>query len=71
MSSTEFWMLVAGLDLFLYGMSHLEEALKQMEGRSFKLFLQKKYQKENKGHFQRNSCDCLAAKQLYCKSENW
>lgn len=41
MSSTEFWMLVAGLGLFLYGMSHLEEALKQMEGRSFKLFLQK------------------------------
>ena len=51
MSSTEFWMLVAGLGLFLYGMSHLEEALKQMEGRSFKLFLQKNTKKKIRAIF--------------------
>jgi phosphate:Na+ symporter len=41
MSATDIWMLIAGLGFFLYGMFHLEEAMKQMEGRSFKLFLQK------------------------------
>lgn len=41
MLSTEFWKLLAGLAFFLYGMNHLEESLKQAEGRSFKLFLQK------------------------------
>lgn len=41
MSATDIWMLIAGLGLFLYGMFHLEESMKQMEGRSFKLFLQK------------------------------
>jgi len=51
MSSSEFWMLVAGLGLFLYGMSHLEEALKQMEGRSFKLFLQKNTKKKLRAIF--------------------
>jgi phosphate:Na+ symporter len=34
-------MLISGLGLFLYGMFHLEDSMKQMEGRSFKLFLQK------------------------------
>lgn len=41
MTATDIWMLIAGLGFFLYGMFHLEDALKQMEGRSFKLFLQK------------------------------
>jgi phosphate:Na+ symporter len=41
MTATDIWMLIAGLGLFLYGMFHLEESMKQMEGRSFKLFLQK------------------------------
>jgi phosphate:Na+ symporter len=36
-----FWQLLAGLSLFLYGMFHLEDSLKQQEGRSFKLFLKK------------------------------
>jgi phosphate:Na+ symporter len=36
-----FWQLLAGLSFFLYGMFHLEDALKQLEGRSFKLFLKK------------------------------
>jgi phosphate:Na+ symporter len=36
-----FWQLLAGLSLFLYGMFHLEDAIKQQEGRSFKLFLKK------------------------------
>lgn len=51
MSSSEFWMLIAGLGLFLYGMSHLEGALKQMEGRSFKLFLQKNTQQKLRAIF--------------------
>ena len=33
--------MLAGLGLFIYGMFHLEDALKQMEGRAFKLFLKK------------------------------
>jgi phosphate:Na+ symporter len=41
MSTTDIWMLIAGLGFFLYGMFHLEDSMKQMEGRSFKLFLQK------------------------------
>ena len=41
MTATDIWMLIAGLGLFLYGMFHLEDSMKQMEGRSFKLFLQK------------------------------
>lgn len=41
MSTTDIWMLIAGLGFFLYGMYHLEDSMKQMEGRSFKLFLQK------------------------------
>lgn len=36
-----FWQLLAGLSLFLYGMFHLEDSLKQQEGRAFKLFLKK------------------------------
>ncbi|TAH11967.1 MAG: Na/Pi cotransporter family protein [Sphingobacteriia bacterium] len=41
MTISEFWMLLAGLSLFLYGMNLLEDSLKHIEGRSFKLFLQK------------------------------
>lgn len=41
MALTNFWQLLAGLAMFLYGMFHLEDTLKQLEGRSFKLFLQK------------------------------
>lgn len=46
MSLSDFWQLLAGLGLFLYGMFHLEDSMKQMEGRSFKLFLQKHTQKK-------------------------
>jgi phosphate:Na+ symporter len=35
----EFWPLLAGLGLFLFGMHMLENAIKQLAGRSFKLFL--------------------------------
>ncbi|MDX1517600.1 MAG: Na/Pi symporter [Woeseiaceae bacterium] len=35
----DLWRLVAGLGLFLFGMHELEEALKQLTGRSFKRFL--------------------------------
>jgi phosphate:Na+ symporter len=38
---TNFWQLLAGLSLFLYGMFHLEDSMKQQEGRAFKLFLKK------------------------------
>ena len=41
MTSTDFWKLLAGLGMFLYGMFHLEDTMKQLEGRAFKLFLQK------------------------------
>jgi|LakMenEpi03Aug12_release.lakeMendotaPanAssembly.Ray.scaffolds.fasta_scaffold100572_3 phosphate:Na+ symporter len=41
MISADIWMLLAGLGLFLYGMFLIENFLKQLEGRSFKLFLQK------------------------------
>jgi phosphate:Na+ symporter len=38
---SDFWRLLAGLGMFLYGMFHLEDAIKNLEGRTFKLFLQK------------------------------
>jgi phosphate:Na+ symporter len=40
-NNSDFWKLLAGLGMFLYGMFHLEDTLKQFEGRSFKLYLQK------------------------------
>lgn len=46
MSSTDFWKLLAGLGMFLYGMFHLEDTMKQLDGRSFKLFLQKHTKKK-------------------------
>lgn len=39
MSIADFWRIIAGLALFLYGMFHMEDAIKQIEGRRFKLFL--------------------------------
>lgn len=39
-SSNDIWKVFAGLGLFLYGMFQLEEGVKNLEGRSFKLFLQ-------------------------------
>ncbi|CAN5180113.1 hypothetical protein BH09BAC5_BH09BAC5_03070 [soil metagenome] len=41
MTPTDFWKILAGLGMFLYGMFRLEDTLRQMEGRAFKLFLQK------------------------------
>lgn len=41
MDWSNFWQLLAGLGLFLFGMSLLEEALKELAGRTFKLFLKK------------------------------
>lgn len=35
----QIWLLLAGLGLFLFGMFQLEEGLKKLAGRSFKLFL--------------------------------
>lgn len=40
-SFNQIWVLLAGLGLFLFGMFLLEEALKTLAGRSFKLFLRK------------------------------
>ncbi|MGZ4034678.1 MAG: Na/Pi cotransporter family protein, partial [Bacteroidia bacterium] len=39
MATPDFWKLFAGLGMFLYGMLHLEDTMKQIEGRTFKLFL--------------------------------
>lgn len=38
---SNFWQLLAGLAIFLYGIAQLEDALKQLVGRTFKLFLRK------------------------------
>ena len=46
MNINDFWKLLAGLGLFLYGMFLLENALRQTEGRNFKLFLQKHTKKK-------------------------
>lgn len=37
----DYWKFIAGLGLFLYGMIRLEEALKELAGKRFKLFLRK------------------------------
>lgn len=37
----EYWKFLAGLGLFLFGMARLEEALKELAGKRFKLFLRK------------------------------
>lgn len=41
MGNIEVWPVLAGLGLFLFGLYMLEEALKHLAGRSFKLFLRK------------------------------
>lgn len=41
MTLPDFWKFLAGLGFFIYGMFHLEDVMKQIEGRGFKLFLQK------------------------------
>jgi phosphate:Na+ symporter len=40
-SSTEIWKLLAGVAIFLLGMSFMEESLQSLAGRKFKLFLKK------------------------------
>lgn len=37
----DFWMFVAGLGMFLFGMRHLEESLKALAGKSFRNLLQR------------------------------
>lgn len=37
----DFWKLLAGIGLFLFGMHHLEDAVKEMAGKSFRQLLQK------------------------------
>lgn len=37
----QIWSLLAGLGLFLFGMFMMEESLKKLVGRSFKIFLRK------------------------------
>lgn len=41
MNSINLWQLLGGLGMFLYGMFQMEEALKEIAGRAFKLFLRK------------------------------
>lgn len=41
MGIENFWQLFAGLGIFLFGMFQMEEALKKIAGRTFKLFLRK------------------------------
>ncbi|MEO8085984.1 MAG: Na/Pi symporter, partial [Bacteroidota bacterium] len=46
MTVSDFWRLLAGLGMFLYGMFHLEDAMKQLDGRGFKLFLKEHTKKK-------------------------
>lgn len=39
--SLDYWKFIAGLGLFLYGMVRMEDALKELAGKRFKLFLRK------------------------------
>ncbi|HEX9852965.1 MAG TPA: Na/Pi symporter [Woeseiaceae bacterium] len=47
----DLWHLAAGLGLFLFGMHHLEQALQQLAGRSFKIFLREHTSRPVKGVF--------------------
>lgn len=40
-SEFDYWMFIAGLGIFLFGMYHLERGLKGLAGKSFKLLLQR------------------------------
>lgn len=44
MSTQEFWQFLAGVAIFIMGMRLLEEALRSLAGRSFKLFLRRNSQ---------------------------
>ncbi|MDX9731465.1 MAG: Na/Pi symporter, partial [Bdellovibrionales bacterium] len=41
MESFDIWKFIAGLGLFLYGMLRLEDAMGELAGKRFKLFLRK------------------------------
>jgi phosphate:Na+ symporter len=41
LSQFDYWMFIAGLGVFLFGMFHLEQGLKGIAGRSFKKLLQR------------------------------
>ena len=43
----DMWMLVAGLGMFLYGMFLLEEAIRDLSGRSFKLVIRRSTKNKN------------------------
>ncbi|HSP12820.1 MAG TPA: Na/Pi symporter, partial [Salegentibacter sp.] len=45
----DFWMFIAGLGIFLFGMRHLEDSIKALAGRSFKNLLQRFTNKSWKG----------------------
>ena len=45
----DFWMFIAGLGIFLFGMRHLEDNIKALAGRSFKNLLQRFTNKSWKG----------------------
>lgn len=45
----DFWLFIAGLGIFLFGMYHLENGLKGLAGRSFKKMLQRLTNKSWKG----------------------
>src|SRR5690606_25513539 len=45
----DFWMFIAGLGIFLFGMRHLEDNIKALAGRSFKNLLQRFTNKNWKG----------------------
>lgn len=48
-SEFDYWMFIAGLGVFLFGMYHLERGLKGIAGRSFKQFIQRFSNKPIKG----------------------
>ena len=45
----DYWMFLAGLGVFLFGMHSMENGLKQLAGRSFKKFLRKQTTNPFKG----------------------
>ncbi|HSC52619.1 MAG TPA: Na/Pi symporter [Phnomibacter sp.] len=49
MAGQEFWKFLAGITLFIMGMRFLEEALRRLAGRSFKLFLKRNSQTKLRG----------------------
>ncbi|MBK9108263.1 MAG: Na/Pi cotransporter family protein [Saprospiraceae bacterium] len=48
MNGFDFWQFIAGVAVFLYAMSLIEDSLKNIAGRSFKKFLQKQSQSKFK-----------------------